>query len=100
MEGSWEHVSISETPDGPREPLEVAKNSWTFNADGTGTYSQKVMGRDMGSPFFWTLDGEKILLRRKKGGKTTSTYTVVALTETEMTWRNEKLRDYYHVAKR
>jgi hypothetical protein len=99
LKGTWKHVSTSQTPDGPRERLTTAQISWTFNADGTGTYSQKVMGRDMGRRMIWELDGQKILLKGKKGGKTKTTYTVLVAGESEMIWRNEKLGDCYHVKK-
>ena len=98
--GTWEHVSTSDTPDGEAEPLDVAAITWIFNADGTGKYSQKVMGRSMGRDMFWALDGTSILLQNKKGGKAQATYTVVKKGAEKMIWKNEKLGDYYHVEKR
>lgn len=98
--GTWEHVSTSETPDGQTDPLDVAAITWTFNADGTGKYSQKVMGRSMGSDMFWKLDGASIVLMSKKGGKAKATYTVVRKGDETMIWKNEKLGDYYHVEER
>ncbi len=100
VEGTWEHVATSETPDGEAEPLDIAAITWTFNADGTGRYVQKVMGREMGRDMFWGLDGAKIQLMFKKGGKVKATYTVVRKGAEKMIWKNEKLGDYYHVEKR
>ena len=100
VEGTWEHVATSDTPDGDAEPLDVAAIKWTFNADGTGRYEQKAMGRTMGRDMFWDLDGATILLQNKKGGKAQAKYTIVKKGAEKMIWRNEKLGDYYHVEKR
>lgn len=97
--GTWKHVSIAETPDGPREPLKHSSISWTFNADGTGTYAQTVRGVTMGSgknEFKWTLDGDDLQIAPTGRGRAV-TYTVVKHAEGEMTWRNNTLGDYYIV---
>jgi hypothetical protein len=100
INGIWEHISTSSTPDGARDAVDTARMSWTFNADGSGEYKQTVMGRDMGRAIYWRLDGTSIVLSSKKGGKAQATYSIVKADTEEMIWKNEKLGDYYHVEKK
>lgn len=92
--GSWQHLSISKTIDGPAEPLKQAVIHWVFKADGKGGYQQKVarINMDASRPFSWELKNNTILLDKGK-----VKYTVVKISGEEMIWRNEKLGDYYHL---
>jgi len=99
--GTWKHVSTSQTPDGKREPTKTSTITWTFKADGTGTYRQIVpsIKMDQSMPLHWKLEGQKILLQ-SASHKTITTYTVVQYSPTAMTWKNNRLGDYYHLVKK
>jgi hypothetical protein len=99
--GSWKHVSTAKSPDGDREPLEAATITWTFENDGSGSYSQIVKGLPGAggtNPFTWKLSGKDIEITSKKGGPAVI-YTIVKQSADEMTWRNNVLGDYYIVIK-
>lgn len=92
--GTWQHTRISKTPNDQGEPLSsTTKISWTFEADGTGTYSQTVpvIQNTQKAPFKWTLEGNTLTLN----GKTK--YTVEKFDEDSMVWKNHLLGDYFHV---
>ncbi|WP_412069734.1 hypothetical protein [Rubrivirga sp. IMCC43871] len=96
LAGTWAHVATAATADGPRDPMDAATIAWTFRPDGTGTYTQQVdaLGPEPRTrAFAWTLRGDVIDL----GG---ATYTVVSRDSDEMTWHNDRLGDFYIVARR
>jgi hypothetical protein len=101
--GTWDHASISKTLDGDRDPVKEAAISWTFAANGAGTYHQTVAMLKMknSAPLFWELDGTTIRLFAKKGAKKPSAvYSVIEKKDSSMIWKNHKLGDYYHLVRK
>ncbi len=96
LTGTWTHVATAATADGARDPMDAAAIAWTFRPDGTGTYTQQVdaLGPEPRTrDFTWTLRDDVLDLG-------SATYTVVSRDGDEMTWRNDRLGDFYIVARR
>lgn len=93
--GTWRHTQI----EGGISPGPVAPDviTWTFNADGTGTYYQdpefvKAQEREIN----WKLDGNDILFTDESGAGS-PTYRVDEWGEDKMRWHNYTLGDTYIV---
>lgn len=82
--GSWRLAAI----DG--EPNVASEQTWTFRADGTGTYQQRAMVSGT-RVFEWSLDGRNIRL----SGGAEVTYRADDFDEETMEWFNYTLSDNF-----
>jgi hypothetical protein len=85
--GTWRLVGTRATPDAPLQRDETQRVTWTFRADGTGTYRRKrpVSGREETGEFDWELEGRNIRLR-DLGGTDELYYRAESWSAAEMTW--------------
>lgn len=85
--GTWRHVGTKTSADGNLRRDETQEVTWTFRADGTGTYRRErpVSGREEAGDFEWELEGRNILLR-DLGGTDELYYRAESWSADEMTW--------------
>lgn len=85
--GTWRHVGTRASPDGDLQRDETQQVTWTFRADGTGTYRRErpVSGREEAGDFEWELEGRNIRLR-DLGGTDELYYRAESWSAGSMTW--------------